>query len=648
MKPKCFKISVILLTIFFVVTQSNAQVDEVWRKDFGSEILWQEVTSLGDLIVCTQTSLSKINPGNGEVIWENQDFGNISRNDYEQMSNSPFISINKGNAVYMLESFGGKVVFDSEKAGISKITSNYFLYKNNGILISGDKTESSDPIMLMVNISSGKINWKIEEKFGRIVSVNEPSDSEILVVTLFDNYKINSSNGEIIWKNANSAEAEQMEGMGALGGLMKSFAENVAEDMDFDIRYYEHPNKEVFYIGSGKENESSQGIVSYTNAYYAYDVNEGKRLWEKPLELNGNIGQVYFHNEGLIVLPDNGNRTKINMFDYKSQTGKWGKKGKGITIKGGIYSYVDTDEGILLVTSSGESNFLNLLDPTQGMLVFEKPVKIKGSVIGTVSTPKGVLYITGQEINILDNLGSLLLGKSIPTNPALTAIVDQKIYVFDTKENLVKSIDLNTAAVANLNSTPIKFEGKEKPKKIEVTENGIFINSDQNVALVSYDGEIIFNEYYPAPREPGLKRALMYAQAVRAAYIGANAYYASGVLSSAAHEVKEEDAVAGALVEGLGDMYGQLGDAATDFAKNAFKQASARFKATSEGRDFMIILTKDDKSNALIKVDKNSGKSSGRIDLGKEKKPEYAVDDITGQVFYKTSNSEISSYSFLK
>jgi hypothetical protein len=106
--------------------------------------------------------------------------------------------------------------------------------------------------------------------------------------------------------------------------------------------------------------------------------------------------------------------------------------------------------------------------------------------------------------------------------------------------------------------------------------------------------------------------------------------------------------VAGTLVEGMGDMYGQLGEAATDFAKNTFKQASARFKATAEGRDFMIILTKDDKSNALVKVNKNTGKSGGRIDLGKEREPEYAVDDVTGQIFYKTSNSEISSYSFLK
>ena len=53
-------------------------------------------------------------------------------------------------------------------------------------------------MMLMVDISSGNILWKIQEKFGRIVTLNEISDTEMLIVTLFKNYKINSKTGEII------------------------------------------------------------------------------------------------------------------------------------------------------------------------------------------------------------------------------------------------------------------------------------------------------------------------------------------------------------------------------------------------------------------------------------------------------------------
>ena len=205
-------------------------------------------------------------------------------------------------------------------------------------------------------------------------------------------------------------------------------------------------------------------------------------------------------------------------------------------------------------------------------------------------------------------------------------------------------IDIEAATVKNISSVALKFEGKEIPNKLELREKGIFVSSEQNVAMFDYSGSQLFQKYYEAPREPGLKRALLYAQAARAAYISANAYYASEVLQSAAPDIKKEDAFDGAIVEGLGQVYGELGDAASDFAKQSFQQANARFKATSEGRDFIIIFGKIEKDNTLLKVNKDTGEPEGTINLGKEKEPVYAVDDVTGQVFYKTNETQITSY----
>ena len=91
-------------------------------------------------------------------------------------------------------------------------------------------------------------------------------------------------------------------------------------------------------------------------------------------------------------------------------------------------------------------------------------------------------------------------------------------------------------------------------------------------------------------------------------------------------------------------VYEELGDAATDFAKQSFQQANARFKATAEGRDFIIVFGKVDKDNALLKVNKDTGEVDGTINLGKEKEPVYAVDDVTGQIFQKTGPTQITSY----
>ena len=91
-------------------------------------------------------------------------------------------------------------------------------------------------------------------------------------------------------------------------------------------------------------------------------------------------------------------------------------------------------------------------------------------------------------------------------------------------------------------------------------------------------------------------------------------------------------------------VYEEFGDAASDFAKQSFQQANARFKATAEGRDFIIIFGKIEKDNALLKVNKDTGEVDGSINLGNEKDPKYAVDDVTGQVFKKTAETQITSY----
>ena len=100
------------------------------------------------------------------------------------------------------------------------------------------------------------------------------------------------------------------------------------------------------------------------------------------------------------------------------------------------------------------------------------------------------------------------------------------------------------------------------------------------------------------------------------------------------------------MVQGFGEAYAQLGDAATDFARQSFKRANARFKATSDGRDFIIILSQVEKGNALLKINKETGEVMGEISLGKERNPIYAVDDITSQVYLNTDPITIKSFIF--
>jgi outer membrane protein assembly factor BamB len=635
-----------LLLFHALVSPVCSQVPEAWKYTSHDEIMWQEVNSLGNLIVETRSALVGIDPQTGKEIWSCGQFGNISRSQVKTIPGSPLLSISRSNLITLVEPFRGKTLFNSEEAGISTIDTTCFLYRNNGILLTGKKTGSQDPIMIMVNMNDGKISWRLEEKFGKIIAVEELSPSEILVVTLFNNYKINSATGNIIWKNSTSASAQKLDKMGALGNALKAMAEEQSKNMNFDLRSYMPEDGKVVYLGSQNETQSSMNqpgtAPSYTNSYFAYRVSDGSSVWNEPVRMNGKIGQVALDPLGIIVLPDDGNRTMINMFDYETQAGKWGKKLRGIPVKGGIYDYIRTEKGYVLVSKAGERNYLNFLDQSKGILTFEEPLKINGLVRGIIPVSKGILFITSEEINILDPAtGKFLLDVPVTTRPELTARKDQLIYAFDVKEKKIVSIDIEDASIKVISAAPLVFEGKESPQTIELRENGVFINSDQNVALVGYDGTQIYNNYYPAPRESGLKRALLYAQAIRAAYISANSYYISAAFQSAAP--KADDALTGAVLSEVGKAYSSIGDAASDFARESLRQANARLKATSMGRDFIVLLMQEDKAVMLSKINKTTGKAEASIDLGKDRAPDYAVDDITGQIYLKTSSGTISS-----
>lgn len=627
-----------------------SQVEVNWNKQMSADILWQEVTALGNLIVSSREGLMGVNTETGDFSWSSRAFGNLGTEAYEELPNSPFFTVTTNNSLHLIDQFSGKEVFNSTNVGLKEIASYYLLYNSDAILVAG-KDINDEPLMVSVKMSNGSLSWSMNEEFGSIIAVNELGNQKLLIVTLFNNYKLNADTGNIIWKETISKEANQIDKMGAFGALLKEAANNISKDMDIELRFYKPEGGDVFYLGSQQERQSgmtsSTGAtqVNFTNHYNAYNINDGSLVWNEELKVNGALGQVSFLDEGLLVLPDDGNRTKINLFDYQTQEGLWGKKGRGIAIKGGVYDYLDAGNGILLVSRTANKDFLNFLDPIAGTITFEKPVKVNGTVVGIVPLANSILYITTTSINILNqHTGTLKWKKSIRTSPELTAEHNGKIYAFDYNSASIKVVDMATEQVSDLSQVTLEFQGKESPRNLEILDDGIFLHSDQNVAKYNFDGSLSFQEYYEAPRESGWKRALLYASSVRAAYIGATSYYVSGTMAAAENDVRQENALAGEMVAQIGNAYGELGDVASSYAVSAFKQANARLKATKTGRDFMFIMSQNDKEIVLLKVSKMTGQIEGEINLGKNREPIYALDDITGQVYYRSGDAALTSY----
>lgn len=639
----------LLPVLLGIALSTIAQLSPSWTTEYSGVLNFQTVTATGTYLVSTSNSLSAYDMENGNLIWTNNEITGISQDQLEEVSGSPLILIRQGSEVKILDPFDGTVKFSSSTAGFTEVEFEQMMYQTNGILVAGKKNDT--PSMLMVDLGTGDIRWEIDEKFGRLITAREFSDKEMLVVALFNTYRLSSEDGSIIWKVASSAEAARMQDAGALGALFQGMAEEMSKDHEFVIEFYEQPDRGIFIIAAEEANEvtaagsSEETRIEYKNSYTAFRSDDGSRIWENTITMDGKLGDVAFYKNGAIIMPDDGNKTTINYYTFTSDEGQWGNKGRGIKIKGGVYDHIDTGKGILLVAGTYDNTFLSFLDPSTGNLTFDKPVKVSGRVMQIYESSKGIGFATTEEFNILNtSTGELVLSKSLDTHPGLVQQKDNSIYIFDTKRLLLNKVDPGTGEVTELTAEKLKFNGKENPEALELRDNGILLTSEQNIALYGEDGNLKFHEYYEAPGESGLKKALLVAQAVRAAYIGANAYVAAGTLQAAAPQVAEEDAVSGALVQGFGTMYEELGNSASDFAKESLQRATARFKATAETRDYMIMLSKVDKDNKLLKVSKNTGEVEASIDLGKEKEPKYAVDEVTGKIFNQTGENQIACY----
>lgn len=630
----------------------HAQLSESWNLQMDGPLQFQTVTATGSYLVSTSNSLSSYDMDNGQQLWSIASLAGITEDQVQEVPGSPLLLIRKGSEVNIVDPYAGSIKFNSADAGFTELKYEQMLYKTNGILVAGNKGDQ--PAMMLVDLTSGKSRWELDEKFGKLITVEEFSDSEMLVVALMNAYRIKSSDGSIVWKKSTSAESEAMQDAGALGALFQGMAEELAEDYEFVTKYYENKKQGIFIIAAEEKienapigNREGDPTITYKNNYTAFNKKDGSRIWDKSVTMDGKLGDLAFYDNGVIILPDDGNKTLINYFDFESSEGKWGNKGKGTKIKGGVYSHIATPKGLLLISGTGSNTFLTFLDPSTGELTFDKPVKASGQVMKTFESPKGLAFVTTGEFDILNTAtGELVLDKSINTTPGLVEQKGDELFIFDTKGSNIVKVNLADGSTTAVTEDKLKFDGKESPQKLELRDNGILLSSEQNLALYSYSGEQQFLTYHKAPGESGLKKALLVAQAVRAAYIGANAYAAAGTLQAAAPQVSEEDAVGGAMVEGFGMMYEELGNAASDFAKESLKRATTRFKASTESRDFIIMLGEVDKKNALLKVNKNTGEVDAMVDLGKEKEPKYAVDDVSGKIFNVAEGNKIASYDF--
>jgi hypothetical protein len=637
----------------FLPTASVAG-DPVWTVQPGGNIVWLRSTSAGSLIASTSEGLKGIEPESGKVLWTIARLANAPESSFKELEGSPFLALASADGkdpVVIVEPFTGAILFSAADAGIAEVGRQWFLYDQGVIVVAGRKA-GGERLMLCVDMAAGKLRWSKDGELGRITGCASDGQKGILVSSLFFCYNLDAQTGNEVWKKSADPSAEKM---GALMGLLESGAVNLGQD-DADMQAQlittdKAPGRVIMVVQRTDRTESTDSkgnkttSVSHATFITAFNNADGSYPWSEVQQYNFQLGSVVPLDQGLLV--GAGNNRSVVLIDYATGNGLWGKKGKGVnTNSGSLNGAVAVGDRILL--TSGGSKAVAMLHDAQGTELWPKAVKLKGEIRSVKFLGGAIAIASAEEIDVVDQAtGASRIGGAVKGGGALSAMDGKSFYYFNGKDGLVYRMTADGGSAVALSSEPLKFEGKEEPARLELIAEGVLITSDQNLALFSMQGNKVYQQHFPAPREGGLRKALLYASAVRAAYYTAQFGYASAAFGAAAQSIEVQDAnsaIGRELASGISTMYGQAANAGMDATKRFLQQASSRYKATQESAGLQYTLTQKGKTeHSLEAVIKADGQVMKSVPLGEDKQPVYTVDAIT-DVVYLVKDGGISAY----
>jgi len=308
----------------------------------------------------------------------------------------------------------------------------------------------------------------------------------------------------------------------------------------------------------------------------------------------------------------------------------------------------------VLAVDAESRTFVNVLDVAPATLRLKKDVKIKGQLAYAELTPAGLLYISrpdagvNAEVNVIDlATGEPKFKDAIESGKQLGglhhAVEGPTLYVFANRDHQLYAVDRNAGTFHALGGE-IKLQGGEDPIDMEIRPAGIVLIAPQNLVVVARDGQVKQQVYYPAPQLPGLLRALYRINAVRAGLYGAAASAYGDAFAQASRTAT--DSTARRITGQLATAYAQGGAQLQGYASQSAVLATKRFKAslTVPGSVFMLTRAPEGNGNVLLQVDKDNAQPRARVDLGKEREPVYAVDDIAGMLFLRTAPGTLVGY----
>ena len=423
-----------------------------WTMDFERTIDWFRLSPTGKLIAGTNDGLYGIDPATGKVAWKHESLKNITKTNYNPISNSPFIAIVTGSMFNMqqvvLDVSSGKIIASTADLGMKMVNKRYTVPSLGGILFSGYLNNA--PSLVFIDAATGDKKWVLSKVFESAseVMVARPlaaDKNSLLLATNKRLYKVDVSSGTVTWKvdfKTNTADgilateaAEEVDEkestksgekksglMGSLGGLAKvpglgavgnaAGAANSASkiggmggSMKDGIAVLADAAYGKFLIIDQQPNL----VYYYCNQQMsAFDLATGQPAWET-VKFSDPVADVLFDERGFLVATDD-KKAELLLLDYKTGAQKW----KPVTLRGRITA-LKLNGANLAIASAKESgnNYVNIIDMNSGATAAKSDMKVSGKIRDIKQNAAGMIYRTDRELNIQDlNTGKDLWPKS--------------------------------------------------------------------------------------------------------------------------------------------------------------------------------------------------------------------------------------------
>jgi outer membrane protein assembly factor BamB len=636
-----------------------------WTLKTQGDIRWQQVTPAGALLVSTDGALAGVDIERGQVTWQKPELGGLPPDSVRMVEGSLLMEAARPGLLVVFDPVTGGVVFDSRGLHLAQVVTRRVLPQSGTLLVHG-RRESGPSVVALYDLVTGQQRWANEALFeqagprkkgfgglmqgivrmaseGTALEVLQAGPDMIVVHTLMGLRALDARSGAVRWTAA----------------LPTARAGNPARH----VRLYPSLDK------------ADRIYVSFDDRLMAYRLADGQALWAKPATVDGWVHDIVQHPNGIVILPESppegqatGNvrivngvvQTGLNVARYEDGTTI---AGKPLRMHGTVLEAMIAGGSVVLAVDAESRTFVNVLDVATATLRLKKDVKIKGQLAYAELTPAGLLYIsrpdaaTNAEVNVIDlSSGEPRFKDAIESGKPLSAgdynaaryylhhaVEGRTLYVFANRDHRLYAVDREAGTFRALGGE-IKLQGGEDPTDMEIRPAGIVLIAPQNLVLMARDGQVKQQVYYPAPQASGLLRALYRINSVRAGLYGAAASAYGDAFAQVSRTAT--DSTARRITGQMATAYSQGGAQLTGYSRQAGALATKRFKAslTVPGSVFMLTRSPDGNGNVLLQIDKDSGQPRSRVDLGKEREPVYAVDDVAGMLFLRTATGTLVGY----